>query len=156
MVRSGGLGPAAMRGVTSLLSGHPDAADAFYQSVLAQAPNDPCALMAGSLVAAQVGNLDVARQRAEKAWELAPDDAEAGFLLALIVGRVEPSAFERYLEAVVARHPEHGKSHLALASAAEERGDVDAVVRHLEEAGRAGFPVAEALRSAYLATRRLA
>jgi peptidyl-prolyl cis-trans isomerase A (cyclophilin A) len=157
VVAQGGThaGLAAMRGVTSLLSGNHDAADAFYQSVLAQAPDDACALMAGALVAAQVGNLDVARSRAERAWELAPDDPEAGFLLALIIGRVEPDAFERYLEAVVARHPDHGKTHLALASAAEERGELDAVVRHLEDAGRAGFPVDDALRAAYLAAGRL-
>jgi len=145
----------ALRGVTSLAVGNMEVADTRYDLVLNEAPDDWCALMTAALVSAQADDLEEATERARRAWELAPDQSEAGFLYALTQAE-DPVAYQAALEEVVGRFPEHGPSLLSLYQLHTQLGDDDAALGYLERAIAVGIVQPGVLYDAYLGAGRMA
>lgn len=135
----------ALRGVTSLAVGNLEVADTRYDLVLYDAPDDWCALMTAALVSVQMDDIPEARARAGKAWELAPDQPEAGFLYALTLAE-EPERFQATLELVVERFPDHGPSLLSLYQLETQLGNDDEALRYPELAVERGIRKAHHLR----------
>jgi peptidyl-prolyl cis-trans isomerase A (cyclophilin A) len=144
----------ALRGITSMVVGNLEVADTRYDLVLNEAPDDWCALMTGALVSAQAGDEEEAQERSARAWELAPDQPEAGFLNALTRAE-DPEAFKAALEDMAARFPEHGATRLSLYQIETQLGNDDAALLHLEAAVAAGIVPDTYLYDGYLAAGQL-
>jgi peptidyl-prolyl cis-trans isomerase A (cyclophilin A) len=145
----------AAMAVAALLEGETQVAVDLHAELLEAYPEDPCLLQAAAISARQADDQALALERGERAWALAPEDANAGLLYAILLTGSDLVAAEMQVQALLEHHPEKVGGHLLQALFHLERGEVEAAIPFLQRAYSGGVPAAELLLAAYRETGRL-
>ncbi len=114
----------------------------MYNKILSQDPNNALARRGLGFAYLQRNEFDKARPQLEKAVSLAPDNARAHYLLALLAskasrvagGAVDLAAVKQHLQRAIALYPDYADAYQLLSWAESELKEMDAAHRDIEKA----------------------